>query len=81
MTPDHVDERRSSRRLVAAPAIASALPCAALLWPLAVPHEIVALALTAWIGVFATALATLRAEERRSHPAGARLADRPQPRS
>jgi hypothetical protein len=46
-------------------ALASALPCAALLWPGAVPQEIVVLSLVAWAGIFVVALWSAWAEDRR----------------
>jgi hypothetical protein len=62
-------ERRGERRigpdLVLALVLASALPCAALPWPGRVPQEIVVLSLMAWAGLFAVALWSARAEDRR----------------
>ena len=37
-------------------ALGSLLPCAALLWPDAMPREIVVLALMGWAGIFVVAL-------------------------
>ena len=51
---------RRRRYSIVALALASVLPCAALLWPDAVPREIVVLALLAWAGIFVVALASAR---------------------
>jgi hypothetical protein len=58
-------ERSSGRDLIFALALASALPCAALLWPGAVPQEIVVLSLMAWGGIFVVALWSAGVEDRR----------------
>jgi hypothetical protein len=65
------------RRLLGALAVASALPCAALVWPGSVPQLVVVLALMAWLGIFFVALGATRAEAGRrrkvlGEPAAAR---------
>lgn len=58
-------KRSRGTDLVLALVVASALPCAALLWPGRVPQEIVVLSLIAWVGIFVVALWSVRAEDRR----------------
>jgi hypothetical protein len=58
-------ERSTGRNLILALALASALPCAALAWPGAVPRQIVVLSLVAWAGIFAVALWSAWVEDRR----------------
>jgi hypothetical protein len=68
MARSHGEKRGNRPRgtdLVLALALASALPCAALLWPGWVPQEIVVLSLIAWAGIFAVALRWAWADDRR----------------
>jgi hypothetical protein len=58
-------EGSSGRDLALALALASALPCAVLLWPGAVPQEIVVLSLMAWAGIFVAALWSAWVQDRR----------------
>jgi hypothetical protein len=55
-------DRRTSqgRHMVIALALASLLPCAALLRPEAFPREVVVLALIAWLGIFVVAVVSTR---------------------